>query len=57
VLPSTVAICPGCTFKLTPLGKLVHQQMLAAHYLPADRAEQSLAMRARAELGRRYRGY
>lgn len=45
------------TFKLTPLGKLVHQQMLAAHYLPADRAEQSLAMRARAELGRRYRGY
>ncbi len=45
------------TFSLTPLGKLVHQQMLAAHYLPADRAEQSLAMRARAELGRRYRGY
>lgn len=45
------------TFTLTPLGKLVHQQMLAAHYLPADREEHSLAMRARAELGRRYRGY
>jgi oxygen-independent coproporphyrinogen-3 oxidase len=45
------------TFSLTALGKLVHQQMIPMHYLEGDRGELSSVMRARRELGRRYRGY
>jgi oxygen-independent coproporphyrinogen III oxidase len=45
------------TFSLTPLGKLLHQQMIPMHYLAEDRAVHKTVMRGRAELGRRYRGY
>ncbi len=45
------------TFTLTPLGKLLHQQMIPRHYLADDRAEHAAVMRVRGELGRRYRGY
>jgi oxygen-independent coproporphyrinogen-3 oxidase len=45
------------TFSLTPLGKLVHQQMIPVHYLERDRGEQVSVMHTRRELGRRYRGY
>ena len=45
------------TFSLTPLGKLVHQQMIPHHYLRRDLRSFTKVMRARAELGRRYRGY
>lgn len=44
-------------FSLTPLGKLVHQEMLTAHYLDAERDALAAIMRARQGLGRRYRGY
>ena len=44
-------------FSLTPLGKLVHQQMLAAHYLDPERSALEKTMRVRESLGRRYRGY
>lgn len=45
------------TFALSPLGKLVHQQLIPQHYLPEDRAKLDSTMRIRLELGRRYRGY
>lgn len=45
------------TFSLTPLGKLLHQQMIPRHYLARDREDHGRAMRVRKELGRRYRGY
>jgi coproporphyrinogen III oxidase-like Fe-S oxidoreductase len=45
------------TFSLTPLGKLVHQQMIPRHYLERDRGEFASVMNVRRELGRRYRGY
>jgi hypothetical protein len=45
------------TFSLTPLGKLVHQQMIPQHYLERDRGEQVCILNSRRELGRRYRGY
>jgi coproporphyrinogen III oxidase-like Fe-S oxidoreductase len=45
------------TLSLTPLGKLVHLELIPQHYLPADRERLDKTMRARRELGRRYRGY
>lgn len=45
------------TFSLTPLGKLVHLQMIPQHYLEADRRELNEAMQRRQLAGRRYRGY
>jgi coproporphyrinogen III oxidase-like Fe-S oxidoreductase len=45
------------TFSLTPLGKLVHQQMIPQHYLPADHRELAETMELRQLSGRRYRGY
>lgn len=45
------------TFSLTPLGKLVHQQMIPQHYLERDRGAFTSIMSQRRELGRRYRGY
>jgi oxygen-independent coproporphyrinogen-3 oxidase len=45
------------TFGLTPLGKLVHQQMIPQHYLPADREELISVLDLRRDEGRRYRGY
>jgi hypothetical protein len=45
------------TFSLTPLGKLLHQQLIPQHYLPADRSELAGVMSLRKELGRRYQGY
>lgn len=45
------------TFSLTPLGKLVHQQMIPQHYLPEDRQDLAVVMETRRERGRRYRGY
>lgn len=45
------------TFALTPLGKLVHQQMIPQHYLEEDRRELNEAMQRRHLAGRRYRGY
>lgn len=45
------------TFSLSPLGKLVHQQLIPQHYLPEDREKLDRTMRVRMELGRRYRGY
>jgi len=47
---------PG-SYALTALGKLVHQQMIPAHYLERDGAAFRSVMRVRSELGRRYRGY
>ncbi|WP_205525973.1 radical SAM protein [Pyxidicoccus trucidator] len=45
------------TFSLTPLGKLVHQQLIPQHYLPEDRRELAEAMELRQQAGRKYRGY
>ncbi len=45
------------TFSLTPLGKLVHQQMIPHHYLPHDAMRQRQVMETRREAGKRYRGY
>ncbi|NVJ09938.1 radical SAM protein [Myxococcus sp. AM001] len=45
------------TFRLTPLGKLVHQQLIPQHYLPEDRRELAEAMALRQQAGRKYRGY
>jgi coproporphyrinogen III oxidase-like Fe-S oxidoreductase len=45
------------SWRLTPLGKLVHLQMIPALYLPTDRARFQRAMETRASLGARYRGY
>jgi oxygen-independent coproporphyrinogen-3 oxidase len=45
------------TFSLTPMGKLVHQQMIPQHYLERDRGAFRSVMNQRRELGRRYRGY
>ena len=45
------------TFSLSPLGKLLHQQMIPQHYLPEDRTELVGVMSLRKELGRRYQGY
>ncbi|MCZ7685703.1 MAG: hypothetical protein M5U28_45750 [Sandaracinaceae bacterium] len=45
------------TFSLTPLGKLVHQEMIPRHYLPEDRRELGRVMQIRIDEGRRYRGY
>ncbi len=44
-------------FTLTPLGKLVHQQLIPQHYLPDDRRELDETMQLRQQAGRRYRGY
>lgn len=44
-------------WRLTELGKLVHQQMLPALYLPEDRSSFVEVMAERLELGRGYRGY
>jgi oxygen-independent coproporphyrinogen III oxidase len=45
------------TFTLTPLGKLVHQQLIPQHYLPGDRDQLVQIMHQRRDAGRRYRGY
>lgn len=45
------------TFSLTPLGKLVHQQLIPQHYLPDDRRGLDEVMQVRLQAGRRYRGY
>ncbi|HYI00644.1 radical SAM protein [Hyalangium sp.] len=45
------------TFSLTPLGKLVHQQLIPQHYLLEDRRALDEAMQQRQQAGRRYRGY
>jgi hypothetical protein len=45
------------TFSLTPLGKLVHQQMIPHHYLPGERVAQDLVMLRRKAAGKEYRGY
>lgn len=45
------------SWRLTPLGKLVHLQMIPALYLPSDAHRFQRAMQTRAELGARYRGY
>lgn len=45
------------TWRLTPLGKLVHQQMIAALYLPVDRRHFDVVMEQRLIAGRGYRGY
>ena len=45
------------TFSLSPLGKLLHQQMIPQHYLSEDHAELVGVMSLRKELGRRYQGY
>ena len=45
------------TFSLTPLGKLLHQEMIPLHYLDDDRDQHRKVLRARHALGRRYRGY
>lgn len=45
------------TFSLTPLGKLVHQQMIPQHYLAEDQRELAQTMELRQLAGRRYRGY
>ena len=45
------------TFSLTPLGKLVHQQMIPRHYLDRDRVELDAVMATRKQAGKRYRGY
>ncbi len=45
------------TFTLTPLGKLVHQQMIPQHYLPEERRGLDEVMQIRIREGRRYRGY
>ena len=45
------------TFSLTPLGKLVHQQMIPQHYLAADRDRLDVIMLGRKAAGKQYRGY
>ncbi|MCB9595957.1 MAG: radical SAM protein [Sandaracinaceae bacterium] len=45
------------TFTLSPLGKLVHQQMIPQHYLPSDSQRLRSVMSLRKDLGRSYRGY
>jgi len=45
------------TFSLSPMGKLVHQQMIPQHYLATDRREFIQTMELRKSLGRKYRGY
>jgi coproporphyrinogen III oxidase-like Fe-S oxidoreductase len=45
------------TFALTPLGKLLHQQMIPQHYLAKDRAALLSVMSLRKEAGPAYRGY
>lgn len=45
------------TFSLSPLGKLLHQQMIPQHYLPEDQRAFSKVMLLRKELARSYRGY
>jgi hypothetical protein len=45
------------TFSLSPLGKLVHQQLIPQHYLEEDRRALDEAMQRRQQEGRRYRGY
>jgi coproporphyrinogen III oxidase-like Fe-S oxidoreductase len=45
------------TFRLSPLGKLVHQQMIPLHYLAEDRDLFDQVMVKRQTAGRRYRGY
>jgi oxygen-independent coproporphyrinogen-3 oxidase len=45
------------TFALSPLGKLVHQQLIPQHYLPEDRRGLDEVMQVRLQAGRRYRGY
>lgn len=45
------------TFFLSPLGKLVHQQMIPQHYLDRDRAEFDAVMQSRKATGKAYRGY
>ncbi len=45
------------TFTLTPLGKLVHQQLIPQHYLPDDRRELDETLQLRLQAGRKYRGY
>lgn len=45
------------TFSLSPLGKLVHQQMIPQHYLARDRVAFDEVMAERRATGRAYRGY
>lgn len=45
------------TFSLTPLGKLVHQQIIPQHYLDGDRAAFEAVMEQRKQAGSGYRGY
>ena len=45
------------TFTLSHTGRLVHQQMLPALYLTADRALFDATLRRRASLGRMWKGY
>lgn len=44
-------------WRLSKLGKLVHQQMISALYLKQDKMELDRVMLQRNELGRAYRGY
>ena len=44
-------------FSLTPLGKLVHRQMIPVHYLAEDRRQFGSVMAVRQAAGRKYRGY
>lgn len=45
------------TFSLTPLGKLVHLQMIPQHYLERDRQAFEVVMEQRKVAGKSYRGY
>jgi oxygen-independent coproporphyrinogen-3 oxidase len=45
------------TFSLTPLGKLVHLQMIPRHYLDGDRVAFETVMQQRNVAGSAYRGY
>ncbi|HWN67074.1 MAG TPA: hypothetical protein VNM90_05510, partial [Haliangium sp.] len=45
------------TFSLTPLGKLVHLQMIPQHYLDGDRVAFEAVMETRRAAGSAYRGY
>ena len=44
-------------FTLNRIGKLLHQQMIPALYLPGDRREFDVVMIRRREAGRTYKGY
>ncbi|MDH5650050.1 MAG: hypothetical protein OEY67_10395, partial [Gammaproteobacteria bacterium] len=44
-------------WRLTPLGKLVHQQMMPVLYLPEEKKEFLTAMEQRLVAGKNYRGY